>query len=938
MFKEITNKILKFAAESLRPHLNTAEENQKPLVLEATASTAKQIINRKDYSYGAANVRLTAEKAKELLALSFQRGPEMFQIRQRDGRSCAMDTAADNCPLAIKNMFGMDGVANEIIYTFFARHGFIGWQLCAMLSQHWLINRACRIPNEDALASGWAAEWQKRDTDETEIDEDKRAELLLRAVEVSNQKFKLAEKALRFGINRSIYGQALAYFDIEGEDPATPLNIDGIKPLSFKGIVIVEPYWAFPDWGENAMMPGSLNFYKPEYYTIGGQRIHHTRVCQKPFVEVPDILKPSYYFGGVPLTQMIYERVYAAEKTANEVPELALTKRMLVADANMQDMVANPEAMRYKMEILAHFRNNNGVYFKDRPETVTQLDTNLSDLDANVWTQYQLVASVSSMPADRLLCTSPKGFQSTGEYERRTYAQTLKSSYQEVAYRELIEKTTAIVLKSEFDNSDPITINFNPIDTPTEAERVQTQLAQAQRDTTLVNAGIISAEEAREALSADKGSGYSNLPAEMQKTEGLPDLEDLLGGDKEEGPEGEENGGNGENGAGTDTAADEWKESDLNSALDDKWITVKPNGEEHKGRPVLLDDAGKVKAGMGGKFNGQTLQKTKSGAEENPSSKELKIFSRAKNHLNEDPRFKELNGKLHLSDNEKKEMAALFQDYKKRAEQSYKREKELNALNDRLPKLNEQQKEQLREILRNSEKETLLEEKLAEVSQFNKEKNLMLPDAKWKEYLAAEKNLSNYRKKEALLLLAGKKKIGTADVDGKTLDVYYKADKNDFLKKISSTPATKIKPVEGRKESSKALQPLTGKELKNNQTGITAQVNDAQRNKLTSKKALLKSIENGFDKKEHYGAAAQIEELYKNAILRFERADDKGDDNVLSMRRFIAPVIINEKPAYAKLTLKESNSEGHFEKRIYTIELHSLEQVEQGNAGLDSLA
>ena len=562
MFKAITNKILKFAAESLRPHLNTAEENQKPLVLEATVSTAKQIINREDYSYGSANVRLTAEKAQELLALSFQRGPEMFQIQQRDGRSFAMDTAADNCPLAIKNMFGMDGVANEIIYTFFARHGFIGWQLCAMLSQHWLINRACRIPNEDALASGWAAEWQKRENEETEVDEEQRAELLLRAVETSNQKFKLAEKALRFGINRSIYGQAIAYFDIEGEDPATPLNIDGIKPLSFKGIVIVEPYWAFPDWGENAMLPGSLNFYKPEYYTIGGQRIHHTRVCQKPFVEVPDILKPSYYFGGVPLTQMIYERVYAAEKTANEVPELALTKRMLVADANMQDMVANPEAMRNKMEVLAHFRNNNGVYFKDRPETVTQLDTNLSDLDANVWTQYQLVASVSSMPADRLLCTSPKGFQSTGEYERRTYAQTLKSSYQEVAYRELIEKTTAIVLKSEFDISDPISINFNPIDTPTEAERVQTQLAQAQRDTTLVNAGIISAEEAREALSADKGSGYSNLPAEMPKTEGLPDLEDLLGGDKEEGPEGEENGGNGENGAGTDTAADEWKENE----------------------------------------------------------------------------------------------------------------------------------------------------------------------------------------------------------------------------------------------------------------------------------------------------------------------------------------------------------------------------------------
>ena len=35
----------------------------------------------------------------------------------------------------------------------------------------------------------------------------------------------------------------------------------------------------------------------------------------------------------------------------------------------------------------------------------------------------------------------------------------------------------------------------------------------------------------------------------------------------------------------------------------DKWITVKPNGEENKGRPVLIDgETGTVKAGMGGKF------------------------------------------------------------------------------------------------------------------------------------------------------------------------------------------------------------------------------------------------------------------------------------------------------------------------------------------------
>lgn len=39
----------------------------------------------------------------------------------------------------------------------------------------------------------------------------------------------------------------------------------------------------------------------------------------------------------------------------------------------------------------------------------------------------------------------------------------------------------------------------------------------------------------------------------------------------------------------------------------DHWITVHPNGEEHEGRPVKLDGSGRVVAGMGGKFTGETM-------------------------------------------------------------------------------------------------------------------------------------------------------------------------------------------------------------------------------------------------------------------------------------------------------------------------------------------
>lgn len=55
---------------------------------------------------------------------------------------------------------------------------------------------------------------------------------------------------------------------------------------------------------------------------------------------------------------------------------------------------------------------------------------------------------------------------------------------------------------------------------------------------------------------------------------------------------------------------------DIVGSMDDDWITVKPNGPEHKGRPVLIDGEGKIKAGMGGKFNGSKISEYKKNKEQ----------------------------------------------------------------------------------------------------------------------------------------------------------------------------------------------------------------------------------------------------------------------------------------------------------------------------------
>ena len=46
-------------------------------------------------------------------------------------------------------------------------------------------------------------------------------------------------------------------------------------------------------------------------------------------------------------------------------------------------------------------------------------------------------------------------------------------------------------------------------------------------------------------------------------------------------------------------------------AQDNRWITVKPNGPDHKGRPVEIDDSGRITKGMGGKSQGEKISEVR---------------------------------------------------------------------------------------------------------------------------------------------------------------------------------------------------------------------------------------------------------------------------------------------------------------------------------------
>lgn len=466
-----------------------------------------------------------------ILAKIFPRPVTTVQSVPRAG-AMGMAVAMDASVSSTFNL--MPSEIPDTILQFYGQHAFIGWQACAILRQNYLINLACTTPADDAMASDFRLTYSKnnkKDDDQKSVDEEKLQDIKRACV----NEFKIPYLCKQLNVNKKTFGIGLAIPVFSDDvDMSIPYNIDGVKKGTYKGMTLVEPYWCAPQMDAAAASdPASEFFYEPTWWRIAGKTVHRSWCIKVVNSVLPDILKPSYYYGGVPLTQMMYERVYAAEKTANEAPLLALTKRMLVADADIDNLLANPNAANEIVKAISYMRDNYGVWFKRTGDQVAQIDTSLGDFDALIMTQYQLASTIAQMPATKLLKTTPKGFNATGEYEWKDYAQTLQG-IQEHDFKPLIKRHLELYTKSEQGAVMDIDVTFNPVDVPTDKEQAEVEEIDSRVLTNYANGGIISNEEAREIIRSKEGSKFSTL-AEVSEADLNADQEadELLRGMEE---------------------------------------------------------------------------------------------------------------------------------------------------------------------------------------------------------------------------------------------------------------------------------------------------------------------------------------------------------------------------------------------------------------------
>jgi phage-related protein (TIGR01555 family) len=402
----------------------------------------------------------------------------------------------------------------------YASQGFIGYQICAILSQHWFIDKACTMPGKDAMRHGY---------DITVNDGSKVDPKILDYMAKADRRYRIKKQCVEFIRNGKIFGIRVAMFVVNSPDPdyyKKPFNIDGILPNSYQGISQIDPYWMVPELvSQNVQDASSQRFYEPTFWRVNGKVIHYSHLVIFTTGSVPDILKPSYMYGGVSIPQRVFERVYASERTTNEAPMLAMTKRLTVLNIEFEKAVLNQGAFEQKMQIWSSLMNNFGVKVAGLEEKVEQHDTTLSDMDNLIMTQWQLACSIVEVPGTKMLGTQPKGFNSTGEFEESSYHETLES-LQENDITPLIEKHHQLLIKSEvvplfncalFET----TISWKPLDVMTAVEQAQLNLIKSQTDEVYVALGAIDGADARARIIADPDSGYNGI--KLQAPPPLPE-------------------------------------------------------------------------------------------------------------------------------------------------------------------------------------------------------------------------------------------------------------------------------------------------------------------------------------------------------------------------------------------------------------------------------
>ncbi len=414
-----------------------------------------------------------------------------------------------------KATFAMDATPYEVINAMYAGteySGFRGYPALAAMSQQVEYSNMHNV-FADEMTRNWIEVKSRK-----EGDHDPDINLMERALEKYDVK-RLMHEAVR---QDSMFGVAHIYIDTGaiGEELSKPLFLDPrkIPKGSLKGLRVVDPTWVYPAL-YNTRWPLQEGFYKPQAWFVMGDTVNESRFMDIVSRPVPDILKPSYNFGGLSLTQLMEDYVTDWRDAKKNVIKILRTLRMRALKTDMDARLQDPGEFDKRIRLFIKYQENFDMWAIDESEDLLHMQTSLSDL-SNILSNYQdqlcMPARITNL---KLLGNAPAGLNASGEGELKTWHETV-SGYQDGEMRKPLENIFKLIQLSEFGGiNDDIYFEFRPLDEISEKESAE--IAKIRVDTVVAasDGQLVSSEEARAALKGIDNAGFETLDGDYEPEE-----------------------------------------------------------------------------------------------------------------------------------------------------------------------------------------------------------------------------------------------------------------------------------------------------------------------------------------------------------------------------------------------------------------------------------
>lgn len=424
---------------------------------------------------------------------------------------------------------GMMGWANGYIAQFKEGLAWPGW---AVLSE--LCQRAEYRKISETVAREMVRKWIVLQSSGDEDKGDK-----IKALNDAFDKFKVRDVFRQAAEHDGLFGRGTVFIDTgytdDADELAMPLILSEKKiPVGgLKGIRAIEPIWLYPQ-AYNSRDPLRDDFYKPQTWYCNGRAVHVSRLLQFVGRQVPDILKPSYQFSGISLSQMARPYVDNWLRARESVSDLLHSFSTMVLSTNMGAFLQGDggDQMIYRAQVFNQTRDNRGLFMVDKEtETLSNVSTPLGTLDHLQSQAQEQLASVSGIPLIKLLGISPAGLNASSEGELMVFYDTIHA-YQEHLFGANLEKLLKIMQLHLFGDIDPdIGYRFEPLWQLNEAERATTFKTYADAAVGYIQAGVLHPADERQRLADTEDSPYrgidvNDLPDPPPDLVGEPDDDD----------------------------------------------------------------------------------------------------------------------------------------------------------------------------------------------------------------------------------------------------------------------------------------------------------------------------------------------------------------------------------------------------------------------------